>query len=127
MSKMFFAAFALLLTAPTVRGAHHQYPDTQPNAVEMAFYKWVMELNHAITLSSSGCVTALSQHYDSAGTLQLWVQGQPGGPPTNAAAAGQTLCGALQGVTRPSLGPMKIEVCGTKVRGYYGPMTDATG
>ena len=37
------------------------------------------------------------------------------------------LCGALGSAANPSLGPMKIESCGTSVRGYFGPLANATG
>merc|ERR1719197_206844 len=105
-----------------------EYPAKQPNAVEVAFYKWVMEINHALTLDSKECAAALSKHYDAtSGTLQLWAGGKPALDPLNAASAGPTLCGALGAAKNPSLGPMKIEVCGTLVRGYFGPFTDATG
>jgi len=105
-----------------------EYPAKQPNKVEVAFYKWVMEINHAITLDSKKCAAALSKHYDAtSGTLQLWAGGKPAGAVLKPAAAGPTLCGALGAAANPSLGPMKIEVCGTMVRGYFGPFADATG
>merc|ERR1712048_1459299 len=105
-----------------------EYPPTPPNEVEVAVFKWVMELGHAITLDGAACSAALSEHYHATnGMLQLWGGGQPAGPPMNATTGAATLCGALGSTADPSLGAMEIEACGTSVRGYFGPFTDASG